>query len=38
MLKESDFFVGSDFMLEYRDQKLKNVILSYMDILAIVGP
>lgn len=37
LLKESDFFVGSDFLLEYKDRRLRNVILSYMDILAIVG-
>lgn len=37
LLRESDFFVGSDFLLEYKDRRLRGVILSYMDILAIVG-
>lgn len=38
LLRESDFFVGSDFLLEYKDRRLRSVILSYMDILSIVGP
>ena len=37
LLKEEDFYVGASFLLEYKNGKLKAVILSYMDILSIVG-
>ena len=37
ILKEEDFYVGSDFLIKYKNSRLKNVMISYMDILAIVG-
>ena len=37
LLTEKDFFVGSDFMLEYKDRRIRSVILSYMDIFLYLG-
>lgn len=38
LLKEPDFYVGSVFLTEYKDRKLRSTILAFMDILAVVGP
>ena len=37
LLRQEDFYVGTHFLFKYKTEKLKNIIRSYMDILAIVG-
>lgn len=37
LLKQTDFYVGPDFLLNYNDGKLKICMVTFMDILSIVG-